>query len=902
MHEIKNKNKCKYNKQMNSFNDNSIENIFQYKKDLAIRKILNKEKKIGLELTKESQDSIKLKEKHNINELSFKKIKKIKDIMPQTNKSSKETLSYQNSYFPICLSFMTNTRNYLNSIDNKFKMRNNSNLLEQKSIEDNSTFYNNSILNNNNKSVSNKDYKKINLKLKFDKSKNLKNALVNQNFNPINYNHSRNIKFKLFDFTDNNSTNIKNYNFYFESADKSINIYNPKKIVIKQQKEKKNDVESDEELRNKIKLINKFVGLNLSRNKLRNILQEKTKLSKEASFEQKETIKNTSTKTLKIFKNIKRNDVSINDRNPSFLIPKILNKNKNISRHVSKNLKEENFNKSGKIIFKLKQNESDKKQKEESQKNKLILSKDNIKISSQEKKEIKRNGEKRKSKKRKTKKSLSKRLLRTKSTKKTKIKFNNIIPKKKKIKDIKDPNLIFLNEIKEDNDTNQKNKKINKEIKSNKISKILIQKINLDKIISKQKEKLKTYAFSFNLNKQLELEKESIIDIYQLKMKINLKTYLQLKKYSILFILLNAYFNNVKKCALDIIMLNYIRLNVEFSSIYLPVVKLGHEKSLLITDKLFSFKNYRSNNNLLQMAKSKFVETKKYQKGEQNITLNFITKELFYYNTNQEDINYLDEYISEKIEEEPAKIQKLSLSSKKLPTLGGKKKSGLLQKNTAYKRMVPTISLSLLEKKKIFDSPKKRIEIKLRHSLKNNLLLYKISGNHNINKILSNSKNIKDKLNKQYLNRAMSIIHDHKIKRENRSLDYFEFLRKITGKENIEIILRAFIQEGETALFTEYFNNNYRRIDINVKDEDGNTFLILSVKQGLDYIIKTLLEKGVDVNIQNNDGNSALHFALSSKNFNVADLLKKFGAKEDCYNASGYTPWDCVGKAIDINN
>ena len=169
-------------------------------------------------------------------------------------------------------------------------------------------------------------------------------------------------------------------------------------------------------------------------------------------------------------------------------------------------------------------------------------------------------------------------------------------------------------------------------------------------------------------------------------------------------------------------------------------------------------------------------------------------------------------------------------------------------------------------------------------------------------KILSNSKNIKDKLNKQYLNRAMSIIHDHKIKRENRSLDYFEFLRKITGKENIEIILRAFIQEGETALFTEYFNNNYRRIDINVKDEDGNTFLILSVKQGLDYIIKTLLEKGVDVNIQNNDGNSALHFALSSKNFNVADLLKKFGAKEDCYNASGYTPWDCVGKAIDINN
>ena len=164
--------------------------------------------------------------------------------------------------------------------------------------------------------------------------------------------------------------------------------------------------------------------------------------------------------------------------------------------------------------------------------------------------------------------------------------------------------------------------------------------------------------------------------------------------------------------------------------------------------------------------------------------------------------------------------------------------------------------------------------------------------------------NIKDRLNRQYLNRAMVIIHDHKIKREvsNQQTDYFELLKKITGKENIEVILRAFIQEGETLLFTEYFNNNYRRIDINSKDENGNTFLILSIKQGLNFITKTLLERGVDVNIQNNEGNTALHYALSGKNFIVADLLKKFGAKEDCYNSLGYTPWDCVGKSIEVKN
>ena len=58
---------------------------------------------------------------------------------------------------------------------------------------------------------------------------------------------------------------------------------------------------------------------------------------------------------------------------------------------------------------------------------------------------------------------------------------------------------------------------------------------------------------------------------------------------------------------------------------------------------------------------------------------------------------------------------------------------------------------------------------------------------------------------------------------------------------------------------------------------------------------------GIDVNIQNNEGNSALHYALSGKNFDIADALKKFGAKEDLYNNKGMTPWDCIGKAIENN-
>ena len=117
---------------MNSFNDNSIENMYLIKRSLSLKKGLNNERKKSIELTKGSNDSIKIKEKPNISEHSYKKIKKIKDIMPNTNKNynQKETISYQNSYFPICLSFMTNTKNYLNSINNKFKIRTNSNIFD----------------------------------------------------------------------------------------------------------------------------------------------------------------------------------------------------------------------------------------------------------------------------------------------------------------------------------------------------------------------------------------------------------------------------------------------------------------------------------------------------------------------------------------------------------------------------------------------------------------------------------------------------------------------------------------------------------------------------------------------------------------------------------------------------
>lgn len=93
-----------------------------------------------------------------------------------------------------------------------------------------------------------------------------------------------------------------------------------------------------------------------------------------------------------------------------------------------------------------------------------------------------------------------------------------------------------------------------------------------------------------------------------------------------------------------------------------------------------------------------------------------------------------------------------------------------------------------------------------------------------------------------------------------------------------------------------------KKIDINSKDGEGNTFLILSVKNEMNYIAKFLIEKGADVNAQNLEGNSALHYALSRKNFNMADFLKLYGAHEDLINKRGFSPWECLGKSIENLN
>jgi hypothetical protein len=357
---------------------------------------------------------------------------------------------------------------------------------------------------------------------------------------------------------------------------------------------------------------------------------------------------------------------------------------------------------------------------------------------------------------------------------------------------------------------------------------------------------------------------------------------------------------------LDNILTSYIYAKVDFSSIYLPELKISNKQSsLLIADKLFSIKKKHS---IFQDEKFKFIESIKTKKSFQIVISYYIKRDLYIYGANSVNYNYLDtEYFSKFGKKENEKdfnfVKNKSFSIQRLTSIKSRKSSiyslASTFRKSSYniKELAP--NLSLLGKSNFFGVSQRNLKNNIKNSLYNNFLLYKIKKDQKKG-ISYDDISITNKVNKSYIKKIIELISEKKMQKdESRHAFYLKLLNNIKGRENIHIILNNLIKQGEESLFKAYFNNYIRIININSIDEDGNTFLILSIKRGLFSITKMLLENGINVNIQNNKGNSALHYALSGKNFELADILKKYGAKEDCINKLGFSPWECIGKFID---
>jgi len=117
--------------------------------------------------------------------------------------------------------------------------------------------------------------------------------------------------------------------------------------------------------------------------------------------------------------------------------------------------------------------------------------------------------------------------------------------------------------------------------------------------------------------------------------------------------------------------------------------------------------------------------------------------------------------------------------------------------------------------------------------------------------------------------------------------------------ESLYFNLMKALFDGKIKVFRNLYAKNRKFIDINQILIEGNTLLILAVREGNYQITKFLCEEKADVNIQNAEGNTALHYAIGKQFYSIADILTTHGAKEDLLNIKGLSPWDCIENNVD---
>ena len=85
-------------------------------------------------------------------------------------------------------------------------------------------------------------------------------------------------------------------------------------------------------------------------------------------------------------------------------------------------------------------------------------------------------------------------------------------------------------------------------------------------------------------------------------------------------------------------------------------------------------------------------------------------------------------------------------------------------------------------------------------------------------------------------------------------------------------------------------------IDVNTKDENGNSLLHLCCQQGNKRMVKFMLRRGADIKTQNAAGNSVLHHCHLYSHTDLAAYLLSKGADDSLINAEGCTCYEGLSK------
>ncbi len=99
----------------------------------------------------------------------------------------------------------------------------------------------------------------------------------------------------------------------------------------------------------------------------------------------------------------------------------------------------------------------------------------------------------------------------------------------------------------------------------------------------------------------------------------------------------------------------------------------------------------------------------------------------------------------------------------------------------------------------------------------------------------------------------------------------------------------AFLHEVKTGNREEVETFIRAGINVNAKDKDGSTALMIAAEKGDGEMVRLLVENGADPNASDVDGYTALMFVSYSGDLEIAKLLVKNGADVNARDKDGWT-------------
>lgn len=79
-------------------------------------------------------------------------------------------------------------------------------------------------------------------------------------------------------------------------------------------------------------------------------------------------------------------------------------------------------------------------------------------------------------------------------------------------------------------------------------------------------------------------------------------------------------------------------------------------------------------------------------------------------------------------------------------------------------------------------------------------------------------------------------------------------------------------------------------VDVNKRDESGNTPLIYACRKSARDLVKLLLDNGAEADLGNQKSRTPMHFAAEAGNFQIISMLIDAGADVNCTDNDGVTP------------